>query len=25
LESWDEQREAGSFGGVGSRFDHKAH
>jgi cytochrome c oxidase subunit 6b len=24
-EGWDEQREEGSFGGIGSRFDHKAH
>lgn len=24
-EQWDEQREEGSFSGIGSRFDHKAH
>jgi cytochrome c oxidase subunit 6b len=25
VEQWDEQREEGSFGGIGSRFDKKAH
>ena len=25
VEQWEEQRDEGSFSGIGSRFDHKAH